>query len=150
QLSPPGDVVEAFAVRPMAHHDTSRSVDQSTTIDIELYRSLRAEEVSYVEKVTALWLQKFTLVGAAIAALFLKDFNSVSNLPGGIVRISAVFAIPVLSALIDAKILEYGLHARTISRFLRRHSTKDSFEAEWERLLWGDDGDRDDLKVVRL
>lgn len=130
---------------------TAQSFGEGGQIGVELYKSLRAEEASYLEKVPALWLQKFTLVGAMIAFVLTKyrDLTPVGT-QGGALLIAAVCAIPVLAILLDAKILEYGLHARAISRFVHRHTETGSVEASWEAFLWGDKGDARDLALVRL
>ena len=131
----------------MAHD----SPDPGPVISIELYKSLRAEVFSYVEKVPGLWLQKLTLCGGMIAFLITKH----SELTGGMIRgralvAAAVLAVPVLAVLIDAKILEYGLHARAVSRFIRQHVEPGSAAAEWEEYLWGDAGDAASMRLVRL
>lgn len=125
--------------------------DGNRAIGLELYKSLRSEAASYVEKVPGLWLQKFSLVGAMIAFLLAKDQDLTERIPkGGILLVAAVMAIPLISVLIDAKILEYALHARTISRFLRRHTIPNSIEARWEVVLWGDEGDGGDRRDIQL
>ena len=35
-------------------------------MELELYKSLRAEAAGYIEKIPALWSQKFLLVGATV------------------------------------------------------------------------------------
>src|SRR5689334_7083050 len=45
---------------------TSDLFHQTEQTSVELYKSLRAEEASYLEKVPDLWLQKFNLLGALI------------------------------------------------------------------------------------
>src|SRR3954465_6907065 len=85
-------------------------------LQFELYKSLRAELVGYVEKVPALWLQKFVLVGGVIAFIATHQ----GPLEGSDALLTAaIVAIPILSILLDAKIGEYGLHARVISTFIR-------------------------------
>jgi hypothetical protein len=130
---------------------TPDAPNQDSVISLELYKSLRAEVASYVEKVPGLWLQKLTLCGGMIAFLVIKY----PELSAGIVKgralvAAAVLAVPVLAVLIDAKILEYGLHARAVSRFIRRHVETGSAAAKWEDYLWGDDGDAVGLRLVRL
>lgn len=114
---------------------------------LELYKSLRAEVAGYVEKVPGLWLQKFLLVGAVIA--FLVTNHEKLKGSGDLLTVS-VLSIPILSALLDAKIVEYGLHARAISRFIGRSFANSSIMAEWEASLWGDNGAEDILSLVRL
>lgn len=117
---------------------------------LELYKSLRGEIVGYIEKVPAIWLQKFTLVGAMIAFLLTHHesfgktaFESASDLMG-----AAILAIPILAILLDAKAVEYSLHARAISRFIEKNFDKSTVVAEWESTLWGDRGDSDVRSLV--
>ena len=115
------------------------SLDPGSVISVELYKSLRAEVASYVEKVPGLWLQKLTLCGGMIAFLITKHTElSAGMIKGRVLVGAAVLAVPVLAVLIDAKILEYGLHARAVSRFIRQHVEPASAAAKWEEYLWGD------------
>jgi hypothetical protein len=120
---------------------------ENSDIRLELYKSLRSEVVGYVEKVPGLWLQKFLLVGAVIAFLVTNH----DKLRGsGDLLIASVLSIPILAALLDAKIVEYGLHARAISMFIRNSFGNSPVAAEWESTLWGDRGAEDILSLVRL
>ena len=116
-------------------------------LNLELYKSLRAELVGYVEKVPALWLQKFVLVGGVIAFIVtnqgpLKGSNELLT--------AAIVAIPILSILLDAKIGEYGLHARSISTFIRINFADSAVVAKWESTLWGDGGTPEVVALVKL
>jgi hypothetical protein len=129
--------------------------DEATTsgadLTVELYKSLRSEIVSYVEKVPALWFQKFLLVGAAIA--FLVGNEQVKVLAGGhptLVLILATLAFPILAVLLDAKISEYGLHSRAISLFIQRRFPDPAVLADWEACLWGDRGEEEIVSIVKL
>jgi hypothetical protein len=120
--------------------------DANPELRLELYKSLRAEVVGYVEKVPGLWLQKFALVGSVVAFILVNkgQLTGSSNL-----LIAAILAIPVLAVLLDAKIGEYGLHARAVSRFIQE-SFGDSVVREWEATLWGDRGDAETKSLVKL
>jgi hypothetical protein len=124
----------------------------SDDFSLELYKSLRTEMVGYIEKVPAIWLQKFTLVGAVIAFIVInyKGLGAASpNNPQELLG-AAMVAIPLLAALLDAKALEYSLHARAISKFIQKNFGEPAVLAAWESTLWGDSGDRAILPVVRL
>jgi hypothetical protein len=62
----------------------------------------------------------------------------------------AVLAIPILAALLDAKILEYSLHARVISRFIASNFTTPPVLGGWEAYLWGDQGTPETVALVWL
>lgn len=116
-------------------------------IRLELYKSLRAEVVSYVEKVPALWLQKFVLVGGVVAFIVtnrgpLKGSNDLLT--------AAILVIPILAILLDAKMAEYALHARAVSNFIRTSFPGPSVAANWESTLWGDQGTLEMISLVKL
>jgi hypothetical protein len=124
----------------------SDSSKAESVIRLELYKSLRSEVAGYVEKVPGLWLQKFLLVGAVIAFL-VTNHDKLKD--SGDLLIASVLSIPILAVLLDAKIVEYGLHARAISMFIR-NSFDNSEAADWESTLWGDKGPEDIVSLVRL
>jgi hypothetical protein len=123
--------------------------DSADKFELELYKILKSESASYFEKLQAIWLQKFVLVGGLIA--FLVTQHDKLPLEGDTLIISAaVLAVPVLSALLDAKILEFSLHTRAISRFIESHFLMPSTLSSWERVLWGIEELSDDHKIVYL
>lgn len=124
---------------------------QGAGFDLELYKSLRREVVSYVEKIPALWLQKFILVGAVTAFLVTNhEVLTTNGAQGTELLVVAILAIPLLAALLDAKILEYSLHARAISRFITANFRSPEVLGKWEASLWGDDGEADIRPLVQL
>lgn len=124
--------------------------DNNPEFTLELYKSLRSEVTSYVEKVPGLWLQKFVLVGSVIAFLIGKGENIARVSSGNSIMIAAIASVPILAMLLDAKILEYGLHARAISRFITTNFPDPSVLAKWESSLWGDEGDEEVISLVRF
>ncbi|HEU4451964.1 MAG TPA: hypothetical protein VFR81_02855, partial [Longimicrobium sp.] len=106
--------------------------DANETLRLELYKSLRGEVTLYVEKVPGLWLQKFVLVGGMIAFLIGRHEDIAAAEAGSLLMGAAILAIPVLAALLDAKILEYVLHARAVSRFIARHYESPRVLSDWE------------------
>lgn len=117
--------------------------------ELELYKILKIESANYFDKLQALWLQKFVLVGAMIA--FLVTSHDKLSVGGHSTIVSvAILAIPVLSALLDAKILEFSLHARAISRFISSHFLTPSTVTQWEKVLWGLEGAPEDLTIAHL
>lgn len=123
-------------------------------MELELYKSLRAECAGYIEKIPALWWQKFLLVGATVAFV-VSNYKEIKPLtgdlgswasPAGVVA-SALSIIPVLAILVDARILEYGLHARAISAFIEQHFVTSDVVRDWERTLWRADDWRSPVVV---
>ncbi len=113
-------------------------------LSLELYKSLRGEVTSYLEKIPAIWLQKLTLVGAIAGFLVvnIEKFGNASE--AGLLSLgAAIMAIPILAVLLDAKVVEYSLHSRAISKFIERCFDNPAVVAAWESTLWGDRGDRD-------
>ena len=123
-------------------------LDMSSSLELELYKSLRAEASSYIEKVPGLWLQKFLLVGAVVAFLVTEPMTNVAG-SEAILGVAAVGVIPVLAMLLDAKMLEYALHARAISRFIAEHFADHPTVAAWERALWGEEASAPIIRLAR-
>src|SRR5437762_14286366 len=89
---------------------------------LELYRHLKGEASTYIQEIPKIWLQKFVLIGAVIAFIFTNQ-NMLSA--GSYLTALGVAVIPLLALLLDATILEFGLHSRLISRFVA-----DTFQQE--------------------
>jgi hypothetical protein len=119
---------------------------------LELYKSLRGEVVGYLEKIPAIWLQKLTLVGAVIAFLLThqRSFGNTAFDSAPDLMCAAILAIPILAILLDAKAIEYSLHARAISKFIEKNFDRSPIVAEWESNLWGDRGDPDITSLVTM
>lgn len=130
---------------------TAGTSDDTTaeTFGLELYKILKNESATYFDKLQALWVQKFILVGAMIAFL-LTNHDKLSLQNRNTVVCGAVLAIPVLAALLDAKILEFSLYARSISRFIGSHFPTPPVLLQWERVLWGLEGPPEDLKIAHV
>ncbi len=107
----------------------------SDKIDLELYKLMKAESANYFDKLQAIWLQKFVLVGGVIAFL-VTHYDKVPEAGQTLVIYAAVLAVPILSTLLDAKILEFSLHTRAISRFIATRLASVDVHAdllvEWE------------------
>jgi hypothetical protein len=127
---------------------TEVAENRQERFDLELYKLLKAESSGYFDKLQAIWLQKFVLVGAVIAFLATTQAK-LPQLEQGIVVPAAALAIPVLSALLDAKIMEFGLHARSISRFINTHYSGIGNLVSWEMALWGAGSSDVDRTLVR-
>lgn len=127
---------------------TGPATARSEQFDLELYKLLKAESSSYFDKLQAIWLQKFVLVGAVIAFLVTTQ-EKLPQFGQGLVLPAAALAIPVLSALLDAKIMEFSLHARSISRFIDAHYSDFENVVSWEATLWGSGTSAVDHALVR-
>jgi hypothetical protein len=126
---------------------------QQGELVVELYKSLRGEAASYVEKVPGLWLQKFILLGTMLA--FLLTQKESLDVTGPVDQSELAFdvalvAVALLASLLDAKILEYGLHARAISHFLETEFSQVDVLARWEATLWGYSSNEFDVGLVRM
>ncbi|GAB3062520.1 hypothetical protein GCM10027053_26240 [Intrasporangium mesophilum] len=118
----------------------SPTTQQPPELVLELYKSLRSEASVYIEKVPALWLQKFILIGTLLAFLLTqkKSFDVIgAGDPAELAFDIALVAIVVIAGLLDAKIMEYGLHARVISRFIEDEFSSHAVIGRWEQTLWG-------------
>lgn len=114
---------------------------------VELYKHLKAESSTYIQEIPKIWLQKFFLIGGVVAFILTKQ-----DIPraGSYVVALGVAAIPVLALLLDAKMLEFGLHSRLISRFVSDAYRQDAAVARWEELFWGVGGPPRDLTLARV
>jgi hypothetical protein len=117
--------------------------------ELELYKSLRHEAVAYLEKIPAVWLQKFVFAGGVLAFILAKPveapaFASRAN----DVMIAGFLCIPLLAMVLDVKIFEYSLHARAISRFIETQFADLPKIAAWEAALWGG-GEREIATLAR-
>ena len=121
----------------------------ASTLDVELYKSLRAEASGYVEKVPGLWLQKFLLVGAVIAFLITEPLTNIAGSEATL-SVAAVAMLPILAMLLDAKMFEYALHARAISRFIAEHFADHGTVAAWERAMWSEAGSAAVVRLTRV
>lgn len=117
--------------------------------DLELYKLLKAESASTGDKLQAIWLQKFILVGAVIAFLATTQ-EKLPQFGRGLIVPGVAVAIPVLSALLDAKIMEFGMHARSISRFIRTHYSDIESVVSWEAAFWGSVASPVDIALARI
>jgi hypothetical protein len=118
-----------------------------SALDVELYKQLKGESSTYIQEIPKIWLQKFILIGGVIAFIFTHQ-----GVPQGASYLTAlgVAAIPLLALMLDAKILEFGLHSRLISRFVSDTYRGDGAVARWEELFWGLKGPKRDLTLARL
>lgn len=127
---------------------TQEKADDSVSdLHLELYKHLKGESSTYIQEIPKIWVQKFILIGAVIAFIFTNQ--SVPQ-TGSYLAALGVTAIPVLALLLDAKILEFGLHSRLISRFVSETFRNDSVLARWEDLFWGLKGPSQDLRLARF
>jgi len=130
----------------------SASQDREELV-VELYKSLRAETSNYFEKIPALWLQKFILIGLMLAFLLTRKgtLNLTGKGSGEEFGFDAVLvAIALLACFLDAKMLEYSLHARAISAFIEDEFTDIGMLARWEQTLWGYGGKSFARRIIRV
>jgi hypothetical protein len=111
----------------------------------DLYKSLIDESKLYREKVSTIWLQKFTMLGAIIAFAATRADATGGN-PDLIT--AAILSLPLIAVLLDVKLFEFGIHARIIDDFIIRHYREPRVLAEWETAKWGGSS-RDDRWLVR-
>ena len=101
----------------------------------DLYNSLLAESKLYREKVSTIWLQKFTMLGGIIAFAATRA-ESTTHSNSGLV-VAAILALPVIAILLDVKLGEFGIHARVIDDFIIENFPDPPILSRWERTKWG-------------
>lgn len=101
--------------------------------DDELVTKLQADYSSQVlERLPALWWQKFTVVGATVAFILGKDlWLSNQNL----ILLAAV-SLPLIACLIDLKSAEYAVNSRMIADHVAENDALWPNHAAWYRRAW--------------
>ena len=116
-------------------------------LEDDLYKSLIDESKLYREKVSTIWLQKFTMLGAIIAFAAVRS-EAATRDPSLIA--AAILSLPLIAVLLDVKLAEFGIHANVIDYFVMRHYAHPPILAEWERTKWGVGSNKSDRKRVRF
>jgi hypothetical protein len=102
-------------------------------LEDELYKSLLDESKLYREKISTIWIQKFSIIGAIIVfAAFGGEKYPHSNLIN-----YAFLSVPAIAILLDMKLAEFGIHARVIDDFIMKHFPDPPTLGDWERAKWG-------------
>jgi len=118
--------------------EKSTNTQPNDSYDLELYKNLRQEAAAYLEKVPALWLQKFVFAGAVLTFVVTAPADlSTLGRPSRELVIAGFICVPLLALLLDVKIFEYSLHARAISRFIQNQFRGVPRVVAWENALWG-------------
>lgn len=127
---------------------TQEKPDNSiSNLQAELYKHLKGESSTYIQEIPKIWLQKLILIGGIIAFIFT---NRVIPEVASYLIALGVAVIPIVALLLDAKILEFGLHSRLISRYISDTFQNDSALVGWEELFWGVKGPEQDLWLARI
>ena len=123
---------------------TDSGADQ---LRLELYKALLEESRLHREKVSAIWLQKFALLGATIAFLVTK-FSVLDEIH--VLSMAVIIAIPAIAVLLDIKSAEFAAHANVIDRFIMRRFTDPAILGEWERVKWNIDSNGEESALVKF
>jgi hypothetical protein len=116
-------------------------------LEEELFKSLLDESKLYREKVSTIWLQKFTTLGAIIVFAATQS-EAVSKNPNLIA--AAILSLPVIAILLDFKLGEFGIHANVIDHFVMRNYPAPHVVGDWERTNWGLGSNAADRRLIRL
>ena len=85
----------------------------------DLYKELKAEYSFHQSLVHKLWTYKFAVVGSVLMiAVFNNDIYEIKKGVGFDISSFGLLLLPVLSLLIDFKVLEIGVHLKMISNFI--------------------------------
>ncbi len=98
-------------------------------------------------KSLAFWLQKLGLVGAVVVFL-VKQPEFPKDVPVTLPLVVA--AVPVLAAILDAKMFEYALHSKLISEYIAKHFKDVPLVSNWEKVLWESEAKPLRLNLSRL
>jgi hypothetical protein len=100
----------------------------------DLYKCLVDESRTYREKVSSIWLHKFTMLGAIIAFAAIRTEAQSQN-PELIA--AAILSLPLIAILLDVKLAEFGIHARVIDDFIIQNFSDPPVISAWEKTKWG-------------
>jgi len=104
---------------------------------VEHFKALKEEHRQYLLQVQQLWLYKLSTLGVIIAAAIFNDkIVSINGIETKTVVALGIFSLPVLSFLIDLKVLEVGLHVKFISQHLKENFSDIAEIQDWEAKLW--------------
>jgi hypothetical protein len=102
-------------------------------LEEELYKSLLEESRLYREKISTIWLQKFSIIGAIIVFAAVRGETN----PHSSLIKYAFLSVPAIAVLLDMKLAEFGIHARVIDDFILEHFPQPPVIGDWERAKWG-------------
>jgi hypothetical protein len=119
-----------------------------SNLQAELYKHLKGESSTYIQEIPKIWLQKLILIGGIIAFIFTNRI--IPEAASHLIALG-VAVIPIVALLLDAKILEFGLHSRLISRYISDTFQNESALVGWEEFFWGIKGPAErDLWLARI
>jgi hypothetical protein len=106
-------------------------------IKLEHYKALKQEHQYYLTQVQQLWLFKLTTLGVVLAVGVLSDrINSLGAIDKSTIIALSLISLPVVSFIIDLKVLEYSLHIKAISKHIIQHFAEEIEIHSWEERLW--------------
>jgi hypothetical protein len=137
------------------HEDSSlkENNNQEEGFTLELYKGLQEEIRNAVDKVPNLWNQKLAITGTVVSFVILnRDKLEISSKhsAGFYLIIIAYLSIPLTAVLLDAKLIEYALHARALSKFIFLNIKNPEILSRLESCRWGDEGDHNLIAMVRI
>lgn len=101
--------------------------------DEQILTGLRHDHSSTeLERIPALWWQKFVVVGATGATVVSRDVL----VPSDAMALSAAVCLPLIAALIDVKAAEYAINMRAIAEHITANGDRWPLHAAWYRRHW--------------
>jgi hypothetical protein len=114
-------------------------------LDEVLYKSLLDESKHYREKISSVWLQKLTILGAVIAFMATRGEEQA---PRNLI-VAAAIALPLLALLLGVRIAAYAINANVIDRFIVKNYRALPVLGDWECTKWGLGSNKKDRALVR-
>ena len=100
----------------------------------DLFKELKAEYSFHQSLVHKLWTYKFAVIGSVLMiAVFNDNIYGIKEEVGFDISSFGLLLLPVLSLLIDFKVLEIGVHLKMISNFIIIKFNEEPVILDWEK-----------------
>ena len=106
-------------------------------LKIEHYKSIMQENQYCLAQIQQLWLFKLTTLGVVLVVGVLSDkLTAIGSIDKTTIIAISLLSLPIVSFIIDIKILEFSLHLKAISKHLIQHFAEEIEIHSWEEKLW--------------
>ena len=127
---------------------------QDNQLRLEHYKSRKTEYQNLMNQIQSLWTYKLSTLGAVIAITIFNDkligtdvYAQNLGLSGDLIVAIGLLALPVLSLVIDLKVVEIIVHLKLISNHLTNNYSDVKEVVAWTNALW--DGDWKSISFTR-
>lgn len=123
--------------------NNSKDVQPNIEFKLEAYKELRCEFKDYQLLTQKLWTYKFAVIGAVISIAVFNDkimdnqqMEEITQHIGITIPLLGILILPLLSLMIDFKLLQLALHVKRISDFIAENFKDIPIIKAWEVASW--------------